>query len=378
VKKSRMGKTQNYMRADKAVIVVMLVTVMSFGATYSPPAKALDWTQVLNQIIEVGSTIVSEFASNFTSLFNQLDKDTDRLIRSQALANDAVINNQVSMFNANMLNNAPPPPQRCVTENIGASLTAVDSNSIKLAAKLNDKMLANNVEGEKKPVSLAKADVKNHEETFKGPNGESMDGPSMLLSNPKQPFGNSSAAGDALNKRAAVQSFVNRIVNPVPLPPVPESQKETNKGILYRKAQLDYLAPLQLSLNSFSYAMALNDEQTGLATTLRKDIEEEDEYALKLLKDDQGNDLKAASKNTLMYFESRRRLSPFWQKQLGEKMHDSVTREVVNILAMQNYMTYENYKSRQRTELLLSAMLANKLKNSSERQRLLELFRELN
>jgi len=373
VKQSRLINPQANVRADKAILIVLMAVVLSFGVSFSRVSQALSWDAVLQAVAQVGQTIISEFSKNFTELFSEMQDDTNKIIQSNALASDSLIQNQVDIFNAKIAASSAPPPQRCMTENINSAIDAVDKNYLLLTSRLNDDFLRRHREGESRGVALAKADVKNHEELY-----ANFDGPDMLLPNPRNPFGNAGSGTDNKNRRAAVLAYVNRIVNPVPLPPVPKSQEKTNKGILYKKARLDYLAPLQLAQNSFATAMALNDGQSGLLDAMKKDLEAEDDYTDKLLKDSNGQALKTASKNTLMFFETRRRMSGYWQKELGKKVDAAVIREVANILAMQNYMSYENYKSRQRSELILSALLANKLKTSDERQRLLALYRELN
>jgi len=362
----------------KQVVIIAALAGMTLGASVSISHRAEAGCTCCAEIFEALATSIpssisfetiwkESFEKWFEPFLGNVSKNFDSEIQANALAKDAVIKTQVNIENQKIVNDLRASPERCTTENFGMAVVDVDKNENDLRNSLNDKLVEYIDAGEDKPVARAKADVLRASEDGDYGKFDTV----MHITDPVMPY-------NTENERAAAKAYIDRVVESVSLPPISTSQKQTNKGILYKKARLDYMATVQLLNNGFSDAVARNTAQPGLIESLRSTIDAEDQVSKRLLQDKNNNNLSAASKNTLMAFEMQRRLSSFWQQKVGELGETPLTREMANILALKNYALKEEFDINIRNELLIATWLAQELKDSGDRARLEALYASFN
>jgi len=316
-------------------------------------------------IEEIWQKQLEEWVNELTAQWSQ--DNSERQVQSEALSMDSVNKNAIDIQNADMAYQLRSAPERCTTEAVGLALMNVDDNQRLLIERLNKKEVELILAGETKPVAKAKADVERA-----GQDGEYAGLDTIIhITNPKKPY-------DTDKERGAARAYVERLAESVSLPPVPKNNKQTNKGLLYKKSRLDYMATVQLVKNSFNQAIAQNTSQTGLLNAMKQTIDSKDDFAMKLLQDMENKDLSAASKNTLLHFELRRRFSKYWQSKVQDLSDSAVNKEINTLLIMKNYTLREEFALNMRSELILAAMLAQELKDSDDFTRLQALYADLN
>jgi len=358
------------------LVAIAVIAGIALGISISVPKRAEACTCCAEIFEALATSIPSSisfetiwkesFSKWFESLLGNVDENFDAEVQANALTSDAIIKNQINIFNQKTVNALRAPPERCTTENFGLAIIDVDKNKNDLRDSLNNKIIEYIDAGESKPVAKAKADVKRASEEGDYEKVDTV----AHITDPVMPY-------NTENQRAAAKAYVDRIVESIALPPIPKSLENSNKGILYKKARIDYMATVQLLSNGFSDAIARNTAQPGLIESLRSNVDAEDSVSKKLLQDKENNDLTSASKNTLIAFEMQRRLSSFWQKKVSELGITSLTREMANILVIKNYALKEEFDTNIRNELLLATWLAQDMKDSDERLRLEELYSSL-
>jgi len=312
------------------------------------PFQVLGDLVISNDWSGVDSSISDSFQSSFSDYSTEQNTHIDQRIQATSIGADAVINNDVNINNLKIVNQSFSPPERCTTENVNASIPQVESNTTILRNDLNKELVTRADKGISRPVALAKADVAaaNEDGSFDGNDTVTnlLYPPGLVYRNDKQ--------------RQAAKSFVDRIVLPIWPAPVPKASESSNTGILYKKRRLDFLAKINLVQNSYSQVLAENEVQDGLLAVLKKDLDENDTYALKLLNTRDGEVLTQASANTMINFEAKRRFSPYWQESQAYKFSDSLWKEITNLNGVNIWLEEKRAAQDERIELLYATLLS--------------------